>query len=77
MHNIKRGPGELDKTKMDLQMYLKDWEDTKVEVTKPFIHENELEDSLEKQNKLNFQLELQGSATQEKQVEKEQVEKIK
>ncbi|MDT0067308.1 hypothetical protein QJV38_14080 [Listeria cossartiae subsp. cayugensis] len=48
-----------------------------MEVTKPFIHENELEDSLEKQNKLNFQLELQGSATQEKQVEKEQVEKIK
>lgn len=78
LENVYYGiPGELDKTKMDLQMYLKDWEDTKVEVTKPFIHENELEDSLEKQNKLNFQLELQGSATQEKQVEKEQVEKIK
>lgn len=78
LENLYYGiPEELNKTKMDLQMYLKDWEDTKVEVTKPFIHEKELEESLEKQNKLNFQLEVKGAGTQDNQAEKEQAEKQK
>lgn len=70
-------PEMLNKTRVDLQMYLKDWEDTKVEVTKPFIHEKELKESLEKQNKLNFQLEVKGAGTQDNQAEKEQTEKQK
>ncbi|EHU5358802.1 N-6 DNA methylase [Listeria monocytogenes] len=78
LENLYYGiPEALNKTKMDLQMYLKDWEDTKVEVTKPFIHEKELEEGLDKQNKLNFQLEVKGAGTQDNQAEKEQTEKQK
>ncbi len=73
LENMFQGiPGELNKLQEEMNMFHKNWEDTKEEAKKPFAHEKELVEKMKQQNELNFRLEMKDVGNKEAGKQKEE-----